>query len=110
MICVHEVNEAAQHPKYFQEVCDVMKKAKNCIFKEKDFEIFLNYLQRRFKESVPESKGADLSITASDDSICVRLRPKDKDSWVCRLYAVKAEMYFYDSILDNFVSGGGEQW
>lgn len=110
MICVHYFNEAAQHPKYFQEVCDIMKKAEKCIFKEKDFDIFLNYLQRKFKETIPDSRGADLSVNNYDDSITVRLRPKDKNSWVCRIHAVKAEMYFYDSILDNFVSGGGEQW
>ena len=111
MINVYRVDSRSKFEEYFQPIVDFMYKSYNMSFMDEEFEIFLDLIKRRIKELDTEERCV-LKISRYEnvrEGTVVCLKDK-KGNYICRIFAISGTLYFYDEILDNFITGKGEQW
>ena len=94
MMFCHYHYEKTKHPKFYDQACQLLKKAKKCAFtSQNEVNIFAYMVKKALDENKPEGHPCQLvhSHSAGDGQICIVSGKLDDD--IARLYYAKIERF-----------------
>ena len=96
--------EKTKHPKFYDQACQLLEKAKNCAFtSQKEVDIFVGMVRGALEECKPDGHPSRLvhSRSANGGNICIQSGKLDDD--IARLYYAKIERFLeYDLEAQDF--------